>query len=92
MKYKMIRGATLLAAIITIISSLSYLYKKIMIPGLGPLSLAIVMFGLVYSSKHQYSEGKISRQYWRFMFYVGLLGGILNIFAGISQIMVAVSK
>jgi len=90
MKKNIITIIVFVFSIITMASSVLYITTEIMIPSLGPFSLAIVMLGLVYLSKKQYEEGRIKRGYWRFMLYIGLTAGILNIIAGISQIMVAI--
>lgn len=87
-----IRIIGLVAAIITITTSLLYLIFKIMIPGLGPLSLSIVMLSLVYSAREQHKSGKVKLSYWRFMLYVGGLGVVANLIAGISQIFNAINK
>ncbi|SET18055.1 hypothetical protein SAMN05660297_01631 [Natronincola peptidivorans] len=92
MKHKVINIVTMIAAIITIVTSVLYLAKEIMIPGLSPFSLAVVMLGLVYNTKIQFDEGEASKGRWRFTLYLGLIAAIMNIAAGISQIMVAKIK
>lgn len=86
MKYKIIRIIGLIAAVITISSSVMFLVKKIMIPALEPLSLAVVMLSLVVSTKQQYNEGKIREDYWRFILILGSIAFIANVIVGISQI------
>lgn len=92
MKDKIIRIIGIIAAIITIISSAMFFVKNIMIPAVGPFSLAVVMLSLIYSSKQQYKEGKISKDYWRVILIMGLVAFIGNIIAGISQISLAIAK
>lgn len=92
MKHKIIRITGLIASVITIIASVMYLVKKIMIPALAPFSLSIVMFSLVYSTWQLFSEGKVSRAHWTITLIIGLIAGIANIIAGISQIMVVIVK
>lgn len=76
----------LVAAIITITTSLLYLIFDIMIPGLGPFSLSLVMLSLIYSAREQYKKGKVKLSYWRFMLYVGGLGFVANLIAAASQL------
>ena len=84
---KAIKIVGLIAAVTTIVNSLLYLIKDIMIPGLGPFSLAIVMLSLIISAKDAYNVGRAKKGYWRFMLYVGGIGFVANIVAGVAQLM-----
>ena len=90
MKLKIIRIITLVAAGITIGTSLLYLISGIMIPALGPFSLSLVMYTLIYTAKEQYKVGGVKKGYWNFMKYVGGIGVIANLIAGAAQIMNAI--
>jgi hypothetical protein len=86
-KQKVFEAIVIIASITVIVSSVLYLAKGVMIPALGPFSLAVVMLGLVYSAKKQLDEGKVTVKYWRFMLCIGLIAGTANIIAGIGQLL-----
>lgn len=92
MNHKIVRSIGIVASVITIAASVVYLVKKVMIPALAPFSLTIVMFSLVYSTWEKFREGNVSRAYWINVLIFGSIACILNIIAGISQIMVASIK
>lgn len=88
MKARKIGLISFIAGILTIASSVLYLAKGIMIPGIGPLSLAIFMLCHIYLNKVRYDKGKIDTRYWRFIFIMLGIAFVGNIIAGISQIQV----
>lgn len=92
MKDKLVRIIGLIAAIVVIITSVITLSNHKVIPGLAPFTLSTVMFTLVYSTKQQFKQDKISKSHWSFILIIGMIAGIANIIAGIEQILVALLK
>ena len=90
MKDKTVRIITFILGITTILTSLISLAFSIIIPGLAPISLAIVMLGLIYSTKQKFNKGKVSKTEWKFTFYFGLIVIFGGFYTGISQIILAI--
>ncbi|TCT15587.1 hypothetical protein EDC18_103295 [Natranaerovirga pectinivora] len=82
MNQKVSRITGIIAGIIAITTGALTIFGKIMIPGLGPFSLAVTMVTLVYSIRYQYKEGKEKRVFLG----IAIVAVILNIMAGIAQI------
>ncbi|MCD8500541.1 MAG: hypothetical protein LRY71_01220 [Bacillaceae bacterium] len=86
MNQKVNRIIQAIGGIIAIASGLLTILGKIIIPGLAPFSLAVVMVTFVFSIRYQYKGGIVKENYYRVMLGIGIVGVILNIMAGIVQI------
>jgi hypothetical protein len=74
-----------LSAIVVIVTSVLYLVKRIMIPGLSPIALSLVMVSLMYTTKISYDQGKVPKSNWRVILAMTALAIVMNIIAGVSQ-------
>lgn len=92
MKIKIIRIIGLIAAVIAMVTSITYMITDIKIPGLMPLSISVMMIGLLYSTKNQFDEGKVKKDIWQVTCILGSLGAISNLVIGILQIVNVITK
>lgn len=88
MNYKIVRNIGVIACIICISTSIMYFITRVNIPGLTPFSLSVLMLSLVYSTKQQFDEGKVSKEHLRFIRCAGTLAGVANLIVGILQIFI----
>lgn len=89
-KDKVLRTIGIIAAVITLVSSIIYLYFGKLIPGLSPLTLAVVM-AICARSIHQ-RKGRKSDHYELFLELIFLFACLLNVIAGICQIVVYLKR
>lgn len=90
MKNKIIKIIGLIASIVILFTAGMYFVEGVMIPGLMPITLSIMMLSGIHSSWQQFREGKISQSVWKTTLILMLIAFILNIFAGVLQIIDAI--
>ena len=87
MKKKAISIITIIASVAVVTMSIIYLTRGFMIPALSPFFLCVVMFGLWYQYKDNYTLGKVNKKaYTGFSVLFGI-AGLSNIVAGVAQLM-----
>ncbi|MBS4536936.1 hypothetical protein GOQ27_00590 [Clostridium sp. D2Q-11] len=86
MKRRIIRTIGIIAGILVIISTV----QELKIPGLTLISLATMIFSIVYDTKHQFDEGKIHKVNWKLILVAGLSSGSISLIAGILKIIDAI--
>lgn len=86
MNEKKLRSLLLIFSVILVIASSIFLISGYMIPGVMPITMAIVMFALWAQSRLSYKNDKISKTYFVTCSVGLILGVIINIVAAISQL------
>ncbi|NEU04583.1 hypothetical protein [Clostridium senegalense] len=88
MNHTNIKFIVFISGMIAIISYLIGVISKITIPAISPISLAVLMAGLIYLKKQQFKEGNLDRNYYLIILFIGSIGIILNIYTAISQLII----
>lgn len=77
---------TALAALVTIVTSLLFLFTSSFIPGVTPISLAVVMAGIAAAALFRYREGEMAKGRMRLIVIISAGAALLNILAAVLQL------
>lgn len=83
---RVVRNVTLAAAAVCVVTAVVHLLTGWRLPALAPLSMAVVLLGLLYSVSLRRRAGLVSRGYWRVMVALVSAGALMNLAAAVSQL------